>query len=131
MAVFRYQAKRSIVDDHTEGFDYDLQLGVRRYDPTPDVKKTELVSLSGVRQTTLHRVDMLYRFETELIDETNVKNVEEFIHSTMAGEQFSFDMKGVPGAPDSPVNYTMVRGFTKNREGNGEVFRFAFSAVQS
>lgn len=91
MAVITYTAKRSIIDTHTAGNSYTLSIPVEKFSQTGKQEKSEAESIGGNQVVTLDRITKKYRVSTIPMLHEEVPQVDEFIDSVAAGEEFTME----------------------------------------
>ena len=90
MAVITYTAKRRLIDGHEEGEVYSFDLCLNDWQPSVRNQTESATSLSGRRFTTYHRSDEVWRVGTPATrDKALLAQLEEFLWSVAAGEQFT------------------------------------------
>lgn len=103
---FEYTAKRNIATGHTLDDPYEIVIPGWVIEPAFSAVGPENVSLDGSLERELYRIDTEYRVQTDAIDAgTDLEIFEEFLHSVMGGESFTFD-------PDSEIAATPVNPLT-------------------
>lgn len=103
---FEYTAKRNLATGHTVDTNYEIVIYGWTIEPRFNAVGPENVSLDGTLERELYRIDTEYRVQTDAIDDgQDLENFEEFLHSVMGGESFTFD-------PDSDVAASAVNPLT-------------------
>jgi len=129
MPSFSYTAKRKIMSGHTAGFSYEFDQPVITADVTTDATTYDNISLGGVTQTYLSRVDYGYRISTSYVDEGSAEHMQlvEFLNSVIAKESFLFDRFGSVADPDDPVLCELKsKTLTEGRQSTNSVINFSF-----
>jgi hypothetical protein len=84
-----------LVSGHSEGTQYSIDMGIKKFDPTFKREINESVSLSGLRTTLFHRADHTASVSTvQVTDLATHLQMNEFYDSVIAGEVFFFDPYG-------------------------------------
>ena len=126
MAVFTYNALRSITPGHVEGNSYDLEYraSVSRERRS---EKNQQRARSGATETVYTRADVVYSIQTALIDRGARDIWYEFLDSVEGGEPFQFDETGTIAVPVNVLSVEMdSAGYTESPVDSLYV-RFGFS----
>lgn len=107
MAVFTYEATRSLIGAHSEGENYEIRLGLESLHRTTKTDKKTGVSMDGDEEVHLNRHDIFWQFLTIEINESDMEPVREFIDSIIDGQVFLYDRLGALGAPNNPIQVSI------------------------
>ena len=104
MAYITYTATRNIMSGHTLSTSYSLDFEASVLNKSFNIINFKNVSISGARETILHRNETIIQVTAIMLSETNITQFEEFLASVSAGETFILDMYGSIATPDNPKN---------------------------
>ena len=108
-----YTARTHLIDGHSEGGQYELQLQLSAADPEDHWIGDEVTSDDGaVTEVEEHRVDRIWSFTVGPYVVADAPAIDEWFFSVLDRSQFTFDVYGTSGSPDDPKTGVMV---TKNR----------------
>ncbi len=108
------------------GQSYELELGLQRIELSEKSVTNTAESLSGVRETLLHRDTYYYDVTTLFITGAELPQWQEFMASVKAGEIFSFDPYGTVASPDNVVSVTLDGEPRYQRIGTGLLYSISF-----
>jgi len=93
---------------HEPGASLDIEIDPTVLDQSTDVVTRTSESLSGIKDTLLHRQVDYWNVTTGFITAAEMPYWLEFLASVAAGAQFIFDPYGSVAVPVDPVNCVMV-----------------------
>ena len=116
---FTYSAKRSITAGHSATVQYDFIIAGARIDQEFDAIREETISLSGEQESDLQRIDEMWSCTTDFVETPERRALfEEFLHSVMGGEQFTFDPDATGASDVDPHTVVLVsKGVRRRRVG--------------
>ena len=127
MSAFIYTATRKLATGHTLNDSYEILIDGETIDPQHISRRTSLEALDLTEEFEFFGIEDMWFFVTDLItDGQNAENFREFIASTAAGEQFTFDPdQTVAATPVSPVSVYMKS--TRHRRSRPHPSHFRYS----
>lgn len=130
MSHIVYTAKRSVMDSHSIETEYEFEVALNKFERSAKREQETSPSLSGVRFTVLHRIDVFYDISTvPLSDLLVIDQMREFLDSVAAGEQFTLDVYGEIGAPDDPRTFIIDGDYKENMVDISGFYSFSFKAL--
>lgn len=126
MPSLTYTATRKIISGHVEDDPYTLDFDAQDVNPSDSTLKTTSISLGGLQETTLTRIEDYWQITTVPLTEYDAW--QEFLYSVAAGEYFDFDpyYKSTDMEYD-PVEVFLVAKSPPQRLGKTDYWIFSFS----
>lgn len=91
----------------------EIEEEIQQHDLDYKVNSEDAVSLSGLQQTTLRRLDDFIQVKSVPVNKTDWLKWREFGASVMGGETFTLDAFGTKLLPDEVQNVKLVRNSFK------------------
>ena len=120
MAAITYTAidRGNLMLGHVAEVSYSFDVGVNQWDPIQNRKKNDATSLSGIRETLLHRIDKTAKVSTVPLKAGDIKEqMREF---------FLIDPYGSVATPSNPVTASLEGDSSESRHGRSDTHSFAF-----
>lgn len=117
-----YTAKRKLVSALDEVV--TIIQSVQSFERSPEVKKTSAMTIGGRTQSTLHYYTDTYQITTMPIESADQPLFDEFIYSTINGEEFTIDN------PDEGLTDVLVQRIgehSRTRVTTGQLNFFTYS----
>ena len=131
MAHIVYTAKRSVIDSHSIYTEYEFEVALNKFDRSAKREQETAASLSGVRFTVLHRIDLFFDVSTVPINDGSViDQMREFLDSVAGGEEFYLDVYGTIAAPDAPKTLVIDGDYTENMVDISGFYSFSFKVLE-
>lgn len=130
MSVITYIAKRNVMPSHTEGNEYIIEVPMVAIDRRVNAIRYTHKSLTGVRETWLHRLDKLVDLTTKYLapgDLVTPDHLREFLESVAGGEEFTIDLYGTINNPRNPLSAVMESAnYREQRRSTTDEIAFSF-----
>lgn len=130
MASIIYTAKRSVIDSHSELTEYEFEVALNKFERSAKRDQETSPSLSGLRYTVLHRIDIGFDVSTIPIKDTDLLDqMREFLDSVAGGESFSIDVFGTALAPNNALELILDGDYTENMVDISGYYAFSFKVL--
>lgn len=130
MSAITYTAKRNVDGSRTSGIVYSFDVNLNQYTRQVDRHADTMVSLSGTRITTFHRIDENYNVSTVPInDSTLLTQMREFLDSVAGGETFTLDAFGSVASPDNAITF-VLENYTETLVDLSGFYSFSFKVIK-
>lgn len=116
MTAVTYTAKRGVINTHTAGDEYSLNLQAVAVDESREVGAETQSSLSNRTETLWYHGTDQWSVRVVVQGASALAALKEFLQSTEGGESFEFDAYGTVAAPDDPITAQRVQtGYSLER----------------
>lgn len=131
MAVITFTARTALAAGYISGQEYDIVFECSQYEIEPDAVTEDSVTLSGVRETILHRDERMWDVATGAMIGLAADQFVCFLASVLDGSTFTFDrfatIENGTVIPDRPIQCELANKGRRTRLGNRlDAFRFDF-----
>lgn len=109
---------------------YEIEFGAERLDRRVDITRKQHRSIGGQTETLLHRNDVKWMCQTDILEQSDLPQWYEFIHSVEGGETFTFDPYGAVATPDESLPVILAsQSIREVRVGSTKKYRFMFEVL--
>lgn len=131
MAVISFIAKSSLAPGYISGQSYDIEFECSQYEVDIRPVSEDSVSLSGKRETVLHRRERTWDVTTGAHIGLSADQLMCFLASVQDGSAFTFDryatLSGSTIITDRPITCELASDGSRKRLGNrSDAFQFSF-----
>lgn len=131
MSAIRYYAKRNIDASRSAGTEYSFDVALTAFTRQVERKEETATSLSGIRFTTLHRLDQGYQVTTAPINDSAIlTQMREFLDSVAGGETFYIDPFGSVLTPNNEYQLVLNGNYSETLVDLSGFYSFSFKVLQ-
>jgi hypothetical protein len=111
------------------GQSYNLESNFERGERSVKLVRSRQQPLGGgAPEVLLHRSEVVHKFQTDILIETELPQWREFLGSVAAGELFTIDRYGTIASPVEPKQAVLDDDDYEEQRLGGQLYRIAFSA---